>query len=718
MTTFLHYDLKVALLIAVFYMFYRLLAARETFHRLNRMVLLASLALSLLLPLCVVTVHRTVEVGSMPQPMASVGMAEAGEIVEDEGPNSMGTTLAVVYLLGLAFCLARTSINIWSVRRLVARCREVAVPSYIHGNIGGMRLFVADDEKVKPFSWMRTVVLSRKDYENDLADGARGQSIVLAHECGHVACRHSVDMLFVDMVVALQWFNPVVWLLRQDLRTVHEYEADARVLSQGFNAYQYLSLLVQKAAGDAGYSVANGISMSSIVSKRVIMMTKKQSSKYAWARLLYVVPIVAISLAATAKTVVDYQVIESETSTEMTLPDDETLYVVDGNIVEKQDVKKLKTEEIQSIKILKKEEATSKWGTQGANGVIEITTDRTKVHEAVMKSDDDNKLYVVDGNVVSKESAMELVTENIEAVSVLSGESATKLWGSKGENGVIVITTKTKTEAEGTKGDDDEKAFQHVEKMPVFPGGDMAMMEFLSKNIKYPVEAQKKGLQGRVVVSFVVEKDGSLSDVQVAKSVDPQLDEEALRVVKSMPNWTPGMHNGKTVRVKYYVPISYRLNGPAAKTDGQTAPAPRPADSPTTQPSASSGEKPYEVVEQMPEFPGGMKAMMEYLSNNVKYPVEAQKMGEQGRVIVGFIVEKDGTVSNAKVVKSNKYTMVEIEKDGTVVKKLETSEGAAIQELEAEALRVVQSMPKWTPGKQKGKPVRVKYNIPVSFRLQ
>ena len=446
-------------------------------------------------------------------------------------------------------------------------------------------------------------------------------------------------------------------------------------------------------------------------------MTKKQSSKYAWARLLYVVPIVALSLAATAKTVVDYQVIESETSTEMTLPDDETLYVVDGNIVEKQDVKKLKTEEIQSIKILKKEEATSKWGTQGANGVIEITTDRTKVHEAVMKSDDD-KLYVVDGNVVSKESAMELVTENIEAVSVLSGESATKLWGSKGENGVIVITTKTKTEAEGTKGDDDEKAFQHVEKMPVFPGGDMAMMEFLSKNIKYPVEAQKKELQGRVVVSFVVEKDGSLSDVQVAKSVDPQLDEEALRVVKSMPNWTPGMHNGKAVRVKYYVPISYRLNGPAAKNNGQTAPVPRPADSPTAQPSASSGEKPYEVVEQMPEFPGGMKAMMEYLSSNVKYPVEAQKMGEQGRVIVGFIVEKDGTVSNAKVVKSNKYTMVEIEKDGTVVKKLETSEGPVIHELEAEALRVVQSMPKWTPGKQKGKPVRVKYNIPVSFRLQ
>ena len=715
MTTFLLYDLKVALLIAVFYMFYRLLAARETFHRLNRAVLLASVVLSLALPLCVVTVHRTVEVDSMPQPMASVGVPEVGEIVADEPSDSPATALAVVYLLGVAFCLARTSVHILSVRRLIARCREVPMPSYIHDNVGGMRLFVADDENVKPFSWMRSVVLSRKDYEEDLADGARGHSIVLAHECGHVACRHSVDMLFVDLIVALQWFNPVVWLLRQDLRIVHEYEADARVLSQGFNAYQYLSLLVQKAAGDAGYSVANGISLSSIVSKRVIMMTKKQSSKYAWARLLYVVPIVALSLAATAKTVVDYQVIESKTSTEMTLPDDETLYVVDGNIVEKQDVKKLKTEEIQSIKILKKEEATSKWGTQGANGVIEITTDRTKVHEAVMKSDDDDKLYVVDGNVVSKESAMELVTENIEAVSVLSGESATKLWGSKGENGVIVITTKTKTEAEGTKGDDD-KAFEHVEKMPVFPGGDMAMMEFLSKNIKYPVEAQKKGLQGRVVVSFVVEKDGSLTEIKTVKSVDPLLDEEAVRVVSAMPKWEPGKQKGKPVRVKYNVPISFKLTGSATKTDGQTAPALSPADAPTAQ--SSSEERIFEVVEKMPEFPGGAKALMEYISYNVRYPKEAQESGEQGRVIVGFIVEKDGTISNARVVRSNRFVLAQVQKDGGIVTKVETAEESARHELETEALRVINAMPKWTPGKQNGNAVRVRYTIPVTFRLQ
>ena len=659
MTTFLLYDLKVALLIAVFYMFYRLLAARETFHRLNRAVLLASVVLSLALPLCVVTVHRTVEVASMPQPMASVGVPEVGEIVADEPSDSPATALAVVYLLGVAFCLARTSVHILSVRRLIARCREVPMPSYIHDNVGGMRLFVAEDENVKPFSWMRSVVLSRKDYEDDLADGARGHSIVLAHECGHVACRHSVDMLFVDLIVALQWFNPVVWLLRQDLRIVHEYEADARVLSQGFNAYQYLSLLVQKAAGDAGYSVANGISLSSIVSKRVIMMTKNQSSKYSWAKLLYIVPIVAISLAATAKTVIDYKVVE--------VP--ETAVNDEG--------------------------------------------DKQPFIDVNLKSDDE-KLYVVDGNIASKEIVDALVKEEIEAVSVLTGETATKLWGSKGANGVIMITTKGANVSEKALATD--SVLMIPEEMPSFPGGVMALMEFLQKNVKYPVEAQKKGVEGRVLVSFVVEKDGSLTEIKTVKSVDPLLDEEAVRVVSAMPKWEPGKQKGKPVRVKYNVPISFKLTGSATKTDGQTAPALSPADAPTAQ--SSSEERIFEVVEKMPEFPGGAKALMEYISYNVRYPKEAQESGEQGRVIVGFIVEKDGTISNARVVRSNRFVLAQVQKDGGIVTKVETAEESALHELETEALRVINAMPKWTPGKQNGNAVRVKYNIPVSFRLQ
>lgn len=103
------------------------------------------------------------------------------------------------------------------------------------------------------------------------------------------------------------------------------------------------------------------------------------------------------------------------------------------------------------------------------------------------------------------------------------------------------------------------KVFDVVEQMPSFPGGNEALMKFLQENVKYPVVAQENGVQGRVVVSFVVERDGSITDVKVVRSVDPSLDKEATRVVKSMPHWIPGKQNGAAVRVKYNVPVSFRL---------------------------------------------------------------------------------------------------------------------------------------------------------------
>ena len=557
MMSFLLYDLKVAVLLGVFYMFYRLLMARETFHRLNRVVLLASLALSALLPLCVITIHRTVEV-------ARQMTVEAGQpiamLAEDRAWSPI-SWLSVAYFAGVVFCLSRTLINIYSVHRLMRSCEEVDVPSYVRSKTEKMRLLVSDRDDVRPFSWMNTVVLSRTDYEQDLIDGARGESIVLAHECGHVACRHSIDTLFVDIIAALQWFNPVVWLLREELRTVHEYEADARVLSQGFNAYQYLNLLIHKAAGDAGYSIANGISMSSVLSKRVKMMVKNKSPRYSWAKALYVVPIVAISLAATAKTVVEYKVKES--------PKEENSAVVN-----------------------KSEEVVANAGHEKAV-VAAVQNDKAA-------REDDKKLFIIDGNVATEEEVAKLKSGQIESMTVLKGKEATEKWGSRGANGVIIVKTRKAKDAKPTLADSNP-----------------------------------------VVVSDAVDE---------------------------------------------------------------------------TQPDDK--EKALDVVEEMPKFPGGDVKLMEFLSQNVKYPKDALEKGLQGRVIVGFIVEKDGTISNAKVVSSSRYAEVEIKKDGTVVKKLEKTQESAGSTLEAEALRVVQLMPKWTPGKQKGKPVRVKFNVPIMFRLQ
>ena len=228
------------------------------------------------------------------------------------------------------------------------------------------------------------------------------------------------------------------------------------------------------------------------------------------------------------------------------------------------------------------------------------------------------------------------------------------------------------------------EVFQVVEEMPEFPGGMAECMKWLGQNIKYPAEAKEKGVQGRVIVQMVVEKDGTITNAKVVRGVDPLLDAEALRVVNQSPKWKPGMQKGEAVRVKYTLPIMFRLSNDSS--DSKAAETPRKA--------IVDENGVHQVCEEMPEFPGGMQECMKWLGKNINYPAEAKEKGTQGRVIIQFVVEKDGSITEAKVARG--------------VDPL----------LDAEALRVINSSPKWKPGKQGGQPVRVKYTIPVAFRLQ
>ena len=241
--------------------------------------------------------------------------------------------------------------------------------------------------------------------------------------------------------------------------------------------------------------------------------------------------------------------------------------------------------------------------------------------------------------------------------------------------------------------EDGSTVYYVVEEMPNFPGGMGECMKFLSKNIKYPTEAMEKEIQGRVIVQFIVEKDGSITEAKVVRGVDPALDKEALRVINSMPKWTPGKQAGEAVNVKYTVPIMFKIPGKDSDIievkdkNGNTIGA-------GTKREAQVDENGvYMVCDEMPKFPGGMRECMNYLSKSIKYPAEAIDKKIQGRVIVQFVVKEDGSISEAKVVRG--------------IDPL----------LDKEALRVTNSMPKWTPGKQDGKAVSVKYTIPISFKL-
>lgn len=219
--------------------------------------------------------------------------------------------------------------------------------------------------------------------------------------------------------------------------------------------------------------------------------------------------------------------------------------------------------------------------------------------------------------------------------------------------------------------------FIEVENMPEFPGGEGAFLEFISSNIKYPEEAKQKGVQGKVYVSFVVSKDGTVKDAKIVRGVDPMLDKEALRVINMSPKWQPGKDKRENVDVQYTAPIVFKLDDEEEKSSEST-----------------EGDKPiFYVVEEMPEFPGGQDGVRNFVSKNLKYPKDAVENNITGKVYVSFIISDTGKVKYAKIIHGIDPM------------------------LDKEALRVVNLLPDWKPGKQRGQNVNVQYTIPISFAL-
>ena len=227
----------------------------------------------------------------------------------------------------------------------------------------------------------------------------------------------------------------------------------------------------------------------------------------------------------------------------------------------------------------------------------------------------------------------------------------------------------------------EDQIFQICEVPPQFPGGVVEWMKFLSANMKYPAEAKEKKQEGRVIVQFIVEKDGSITNAKVVRGVSPLLDQEALRVVGIMPKWNPATQRGQAVRVQYTLPVMFSLNGKIDEMQQH-------------QVNMKPNEKGiYNIVEEPASFPGGMANCLKFLSENVKYPEDCKKEGIQGRVIAQFIIDKDGSIKDVKIVRG------------------------VHPSLDKEAIRVIEAMPKWTPGKVKGEPVKSQFTLPIAFKI-
>ena len=554
---FLTYELKVAVLIAVFYIFWRLLVANETWHRLNRIVLITTAIASFVLPFCVITFQKTVVV----EPMRVVVDKPELVITEIESTNGLRNVdepsqafnwqqvLMLIYIIGVVLLVTRMLISIWRLSRMTAHCE-------LHPLDHGRRIAVCDKVQ-QPFSWWNTVFMNRKDFEE-------GATALLTHELGHIRLRHSVDVVLVELLTALQWFNPTMWMLRADLHTIHEYEADQQVLSHGFNDIQYLTLLIRKAAHQSGYSLANGIVNQSTLKKRITMIMKPQSNRWQWLRLAYLLPIVGVTLALNAETVTDvvYKNDEPQKQVPVKKGKKDTTIKTNAN------------QGIQVIEVIEAPEATDKEKT------YETTVKETEPNVAVIilntKKKGEEPLLIVDGKIATIEQVRALPRDAVARVATMREKAAIKSYGEKAKYGALIITTvkhqkeidneEYPTRIIGANSTIDlgfakpDNVFDEVDEMPQFPGGMAGLMQYPSTNVRYPEDAKESGAQGRVIVSFIVEKDGSISYARVTKPTYSSLDDEALRVVSNMPKWTPGKQNGEAVRVKYSIPVSFRLN--------------------------------------------------------------------------------------------------------------------------------------------------------------
>ena len=413
----LPYIIKTALVLAMLYVCIMPLLEKETFHRLNRIIILGCLILSFAVPLIHITSGTNPTVAMVRQAV------QLPEIMIDGNGSKQPTwnladIITYIYTLGVVAIFFITVVQTASLIQRLRKCEHIADNS---GNT-----IVLTDYAISPFCFFHYIVMSRDDYANN-------RGFILTHEQEHIRLHHYIDLVVLQVATIIQWFNPFVWLIGKNLKTIHEFEVDEAVLNKGIDATQYQQFLVIKAVGNRLQPFANNLNKESL-KRRIIMMNQKKSNRWMMLKALFVIPVATLAVSVFAN-----------------------------------------------------------------------TTDMRSMAKAA----------------------------NTTANSISTNNMQTK--------------------------QSDKKIYKVVEEMPKFKGGDAKLMEFLMMNMKYPESAIKAKQQGRAVVGFVVGKDGTVSDVYIERSTRYDvLDNEAMRVVKSMPAWEPGKQNGKPVDVKYFVPITFR----------------------------------------------------------------------------------------------------------------------------------------------------------------
>ena len=429
MSAFFVYILQSAVCLAILFLFYSILLSRETFYRYNRVALLCLIPLSFVLPLCHLPLFTESE-SAAPVPVVILDNLSAFSYVTDDvgataAPVRVALVAAIVlYWAGVVFFVARYIVTIVRLLRLMSSGRRVTDDE--------SRQIIVLPRSIAPFSWFGRIVLSEEDY------AAHSREILL-HESAHIRKRHSLDLLVADLCTWLQWFNPAAWLLKRELQTVHEYEADAEVIDQGIDARQYQLLLIKRSVGSKFYCVTNHFNHNKL-NKRITMMLKKKSNRKATWKYLYVIPVALCTVTVFARPEVSERLDEIASTDLLAMLDkvdsqsatDQSQMVITaaGN-----------SNQTNTLNVNIDESGDS---SQGNKLKINIT-------ENGKQASMDSALCIVDGKKVSREEIDKLSPDQIKSVTVLKGKMAVEKYGDEAKGGALLISTKESDDTQPMK---------------------------------------------------------------------------------------------------------------------------------------------------------------------------------------------------------------------------------------------------------------------------
>jgi TonB family protein len=453
---------KVAVYLLAFYLVYSLLLSRDTYYGRNRAFILLSFILALILPSVNFHTLKPMGIQFFGRFLSDVFITASGNGSESNSSESFAAVslhlIYSVYILGVIVFSVKLLADLLNLLFLIVRQKNI-----------GSRIIRFHGFNTSGFSAMGYVFINTR-----LSPEEAGE--IIRHEQNHLERNHFIDVIFIEIVKAFQWFNPVVYLFDRSLRAVHEYQADQGCLKSGVPVASYQCLLLNQVFKSKAFNLTNSFSNPSLIKKRMIMMTKQPTSSLASMKLFIVIPVTVIVFLAVS-----------------------------------------------------------------AYKEIPVSP--------VNQTDTDNVSQTLSAENPKTALVSEEKYANLIPPPPPPPPPSMKKSGELKEE-ITVVEEKTS---------DDTSPFVVVEEMPMFPGGDPALLKFIAENTNYPQAAKENSIQGRVIIRFCVTADGGVNQISVLKGVDPELDAEAIRVVKTLPPFAPGKQGGKAVPVWYMVPITFTL---------------------------------------------------------------------------------------------------------------------------------------------------------------